>query len=220
MNAERASEKALVCFAVKEEAVAFRKLVTRWPDVKVVITGIGMKNAERSLRQAIEKYAPTLVLTCGFAGALDPCLKVGDVIFLTADPALDKSLVKLGATPASFFCAPRIAATAAEKEQLRRTTGASAVEMESLTIHNVCRERGIISCATVRVISDAANEDLPLDFNEFMTPEQKISIPKVAAAVLKSPGKMGELRRFQKRTSAAARRLAAVLAELLRLRRS
>lgn len=219
MNPESANEKALVCFAVKEEAVPFRKLVTRWPDVKVVITGIGMKNAERSLHKAIEKYAPTLVLTCGFAGALDPRLKVGEVIFLTADPALHKALVKLGATPAIFFCAPRIAATAAEKERLWQTTGASAVEMESLTIHNVCRERGI-SCATVRVISDAAGEDLPLDFNEFMTPEQKISVPKVAAAVLKSPGKFRELREFQKRTSTAARRLAAVLAELLRLRRS
>lgn len=220
MNPDRANEKALVCFAVKEEAVPFRKLVTRWPDVKVVITGIGMKNAERSLRKAIEKYAPTLVLTCGFAGALDPRLKVGDVIFLTADPDLDKGLVKLGATHASFFCAPRIAATAAEKERLWRTTGASAVEMESLTIHDVCRERSIASCATVRVVSDAAGEDLPLDFNEFMTAEQKISVSKVAAAVLKSPGKIRELREFQKRTTAAARRLAAVLAELLRLRRS
>jgi nucleoside phosphorylase len=217
---QNASEGVLACFAVKQEAAAFRKLVADSPNVKVLITGIGMKNAERAFRKAVEISTPALVLTCGFAGALDPKLKVGDVIFLTLDSKLDKALVKLGATPASFLCAPRLAATAAEKEKLWRTTSMCAVEMESLAIHNVCRERGIVSRATVRVISDAADEDLPLDFNQLMTAEQKISIPKLAGAVLKSPGKIPELRRFQKQVEQAAERLAGVLAELLRLRRS
>ena len=120
-----------------------------------------------------------------------------------------------GASPAKFFCAQRIATTRQEKRELRRTTGADAVEMESEAIHAVCRARGI-PCATVRVISDAAHEDLPLDFNQLSKPDLSLDFGKLLWAIAKAPWKIPGLMRLQKVSSRAAQGLAEVLATVIR----
>jgi adenosylhomocysteine nucleosidase len=178
-----------------------------------------------------------LVLTCGFAGGLNPDLKLGDVVFeftsrrdefhesqiknevgdLIGDSwnsSLRETLLAAGAKPAKFFCADRIATTIAEKKQLRDETGADAVEMESAAIHAVCAERGI-PCATVRVISDTASEDLPLDFNTLARPDKSLDFGKLAWAIAKSPGKIGALMELQRKTKFAAEQLAVVLEKII-----
>jgi hypothetical protein len=242
----------LICFALKEEAAPFQKIVTGKSGVTVLITGIGRQNAEKSLRGFLAGGAsvpasrsqadwpnharlagtlapPDLVLTCGFTGGLNPDLKIGDVVFEienrrdelhesqtkngdSQSSLLRNKLLAAGAKPTAFFCADRIATTVAEKQKLRAETGADAVEMESAAIHQICRERGI-SCATVRVISDAANENLPLDFNALAKPDKSIDFGKLAWAIAKSPGKIGALMALQKKTKFAAEQLAAVLAK-------
>jgi adenosylhomocysteine nucleosidase len=227
----------LVCFALKEEAAPFRKMAAGRPDVSILITGIGRQNAGKSVREFLATNLPELVLTCGFAGGLNPDLKLGDVVFETSFPSgsrresaqtesgeklepthigcynLNEKLVAAGAKPAKFFCADRIATTVAEKKKLRAETGADAVELESGAIHAVGRERGI-SCATVRVISDTANEDLPLDFNQLAKPDMNLDYGKLAWAIAKSPGKISALLKLQKQTRFAAERLANVLSKI------
>ena len=206
--------KVLVCFAVKEEARAFQKLGGASRNVQVILVGIGKRNAERAIRAALAKERPDLVLTCGFAGGLRPELTMGTVVF-SADPetGLEPALLAAGAKLARFHCADGVAATAEQKQALREATGADAVEMESQVICAVCHEQSI-PCATVRVILDAAKKDLPLDFNQLMTPNQKMSYSKLALALAKSPGKLGALFRLQKEAGAAAGNLAEVLARI------
>ena len=219
----------LVCFALKEEVALFRKITADKPNVATIVTGIGRKNAEKSLREFLATHSPELVLTCGFAGGLNPDLKLGDVIFETVNAPLAppggervsgrtgeglvSKLAAAGAKPAKFFCADRIATTVAEKKKLRGETGADAVEMESWAIYTVCRERGI-PYATVRVISDTANEDLPLDFNQLAKPDMNLDYGKLAWAIAKSPGKIGALLKLQKQTRFAAEKLAEVLSKI------
>src|SRR5208283_3100207 len=217
----------LICFALKEEAALFRKIAADKPDVAIIVTGVGRKNAEKSLREFLATHSPELVLTCGFAGGLNPDLKPGEVVFETANAPLApylsppsgervsartgegfqknadnkqsaicnqsepphvgcyEKLAATGAKPAKFFCADRIVTTVAEKKKLRAETGADAVEMESEAIHAVCRERGI-PCATVRVISDTADEDLPLDFNALFKSDMSLDCGKLAWAIARS----------------------------------
>ena len=203
----------LICFALKEEAAPFRKIAAGKTGITILLTGIGRQNAEKSLREFLATHSPKLVLTCGFAGGLNPDLKLGDIIFETSDETLRAKLLGAGAKQLKFFCADHIAITVAEKKKLRAETGADAVEMESAAIHAVCRERGI-PCATVRVISDSANEDLPLDFNALSKTDKGLDYGKLFFAITKSPGKIRALLELQKKTKFAAEQLAGILAKI------
>jgi uridine phosphorylase len=177
---------------------------------------MGRRNASTRFQEALGRWDPDRVLTCGFAGALNPEFKIGDVLFdEDYDAGMNKALLSSGTIPAKFYCSARVAVTAVEKAGLWRTTGADAVEMESAVIRTLCRERGIPS-ATIRVISDAAKDDLPLDFNALMTSEQKISIPKLMAKLATSPRSVPKLIQLQRNTRFAAQRLGEVLNGLLR----
>ena len=203
----------LVCVAVKEEARFF-------PDwlhlhCQAWMTGMGRRNAVEGIRQAIALVQPKRVITAGFAGGLNPRLKFGTIVYeQDFDAGYGAKLEELGAVRATFHCHRRVAITAAEKSALWKSTGADVVEMESSAIRNICREEKIPS-ATIRVILDDASQDLPLDFNALMTPEDRIDYPKLIWAVLSRPGRIGKLLEFQQQTVAASRRLGAALAELL-----
>jgi adenosylhomocysteine nucleosidase len=203
----------LICFALNAEAAPFRKIGPGRPEVSILITGVGRRNADKAVRSFLADHSPERVLTCGFAGGLNPALAAGDVVFETEDPVLRNLLTKAGAKPARCFCAARVAVTAAEKQALRRTTGADVVEMESEAIQALCRERSV-PCATLRAVSDPADEDLPLDFNELMTPAQGMNYCRVTAALLKSPAKIRSLLKLRRQCAAAAAALAQVLARV------
>jgi len=203
-------ERVLFCFAVEQEAKFFARR-----EMERLITGIGRENAERTLHTALKSAPYQLVVSCGFAGGLNPYLTVGTVVFSTdEDAGLTPALLSAGACPVRFHSADRVATKVEEKQALWKETGADAVEMESQIIRAICRAHQIPS-ATIRVISDAAHEDLPLDFNVLMTAEQKLNYGKLALALLSSPSKIPAILRLQRQTQFAARNLAAVLTRVL-----
>ncbi len=204
----------LVCFALKEEANAFRKLAQGNPAVSILVTGMGRDNSRRALLERLKELTPAFVLTCGFAGGLNPNLFIGDVIFTSQDHELQAQLLATKAKPASVHCATRIATTVADKAQLRRETGADAVEMESAAFDAICRERRL-RFAVVRAISDTAHENLPLDFNHLSRADWTLDYGKLAWTVARSPGKIPALLRLQKHSRLAAERLAEVLRKVV-----
>ncbi len=206
----------LVCFAVREEAEGLAALIGPPVSRAIEITGMGFRNASNAIQTALEHWRPQSVITAGFAGGLNPALKRGTVVYDPDDELrIEATLNELGAQPAVFHCAPRIAVTAAEKRELRQQTGADVVEMESAIIRAVCRNVGV-PCGTIRVISDAAHDDLPLDFNALMSTTDRIDWWKFARAIALNPTVIPRLIAFQRHTRAAARNLGQVLSAVIK----
>ena len=86
-------DRVLFCFAVEQEAKFFYQ-----PGMDKLITGIGRENAERSLHQRLKEEPYQLVLSCGFAGGLNPYLSTGTVVFAAdEDAGLTPLLLSAGA---------------------------------------------------------------------------------------------------------------------------
>lgn len=205
----------LVCFAVPEEAAPFRPHCP--PDTEILVTSMGAANARQAFTAYLDRSPtpPSAVLTCGFAGGLHPDLTRSTVLH-DADPSFPAAhgLLAAGSRPARFHCATRVAITPAEKADLRRLTRADAVEMESGVLRDLCQKRGIPS-ATVRVISDAAGDALPVDFNALMSADMRLDFRKLATHLILHPTAIPGLMRLRRHTLDAARQLTSVLHRFL-----
>ena len=125
---------------------------------------------------------------------MDPALRVGDVL-----------------EGSGILTSNRVAVTAAEKRALREQTGASAVEMEAGAVEAKAREWGVpFGC--VKVVSDTASEDLPLDFNRCRDREGRFSRVRIAFAALARPWAISGLMRLDRHCRAAAEKLGEFLA--------
>lgn len=137
----------------------------------------------RLVEQALERKPEVdLVLSIGFCGALDPALRIGDIVVSGEVPkGLGASFVQGGVVSVD-----RVALTAREKSDLRATTGASVVEMESAAVARKAKEWDVpFGC--VRVVSDVAGEDLPLDFNRYRDANGRFERARIALAALGRP---------------------------------
>jgi nucleoside phosphorylase len=209
--------RIVVTFAVPEEARPFRPYLGSLPNVNLVITGIGPRQAQTAFQPCLTPTPPSLVLSCGFAGALNPDLPCGTLVVDTsAAPELGPLTARLGLRPGRFHTVNHVLSRASEKAALRQHTGADAVEMESGAIRRLCQERQV-PCAILRVISDAAEEDLPLDFNRYLGTNGRLHLARLAADVARSPSRCSALLRFRKSTQNSARILAEALVALIGL---
>jgi adenosylhomocysteine nucleosidase len=202
-------------FAKTETLGVARAPCFRIARLRVQVTGMGPRNARRVAEAALAAETCEFVVTAGLAGGLDPALRTGDLVFdADADFPRMEALRRTTAREGRFLTVERVVATAAAKAALRRETGADAVDMESAAIRQVCRARGIPS-ATLRVISDGADEDLPIDLGDLLTADDRVDFARVAFSLLRSPTKIPALVRLYESMGRAGERLAGALVDVL-----
>jgi len=145
----------------------------------LVANGPGPGLVERALER---KPEVDRILSIGFCGALDPALRIGDIVVSGEVPkGLGASFVQ-----GDVVSVDRVTVTAREKGDLRAATGAAVVEMESAAVAKKAREWDVpFGC--VRAVSDAAGEDLPLDFNRFRDADGRFERTRIALAALGRP---------------------------------
>jgi adenosylhomocysteine nucleosidase len=133
-------------------------------DFVLVCGGIGAEAARRAADAVIAIYAAKVVYSAGFAGALDPELKVGDIVQpRRVVNAGDGSSVDLRVNPnrgAGVLVSFGAVASSAQKAKLRESFGAQAVDMEASAVARAAEARGV-EFAVVKVISDEFDFSFP-----------------------------------------------------------
>jgi adenosylhomocysteine nucleosidase len=110
-----------------------------------------------------------------------------------------------------FVSLPRIVWRARDKRRVAADTGAVALDMESAVIGAEAAERRI-PFAVIRAVSDLLDEDLPLDFNLFLTPSDW---PKGVWSCVIRPGNLFGLGRMRAQMDVASTRLTAIFERVL-----
>jgi adenosylhomocysteine nucleosidase len=126
----------------------------------LVCGGIGAESARRATEAAIALYEPELVLSVGFAGALDPGLKVGEIFSPSrVIDARDGSSVETVTGDGVLVSAATIAGVE-QKVKLAESYGARAVDMEAAAVARGAHARGVRFMA-VKAISDESTFVMP-----------------------------------------------------------
>jgi adenosylhomocysteine nucleosidase len=129
-------------------------------DLVVVCGGIGGERARRAAEAVIAQYAPAAIYSAGFAGALTPELKIGDLLRpRRVINAADGSSVTLEGGNGVLVTFGAIAGPE-QKKNLREAYAAQAVDMEAAAVAQAAQARGV-KFAAVKVISDEVDFVFP-----------------------------------------------------------
>jgi len=187
----------------------FRRGLWRRRPVVLIANGAGPARSGEAARAC---GCSAAIINIGFCGALISSLGIGDVIVADRVYFRDQAFDCKGiTTPRTVSRGPvlshsRIAATASEKEHLRKT-GAIAVEMEAGAIAAFARDAGI-GFYCVRSVSDLAAESFANDFNAVLGPDGRFRVgPLVGRAFLKPFTRLPELMRLKRRCDRASEEL-------------
>jgi adenosylhomocysteine nucleosidase len=126
----------------------------------LVCGGIGGEAARRATEAVIAMYQPQLVMSVGFAGALDPALRVGEIFAPSrVIDARDGSSIEI-ATGRGLLVSALTIAAAEQKATLAESYGAQAVDMEAAAVARGTQVRGVRFLA-VKAISDESDFAMP-----------------------------------------------------------
>ncbi|MEH3144974.1 MAG: phosphorylase [Methylobacterium frigidaeris] len=158
------------------------------------------------------------VVSIGIAGGLDPALEPGDVVvasgivaagrrFAAHEAATEALLRRLSGAPSRVVSADLAGVDAAvlspaAKAELRASTGAAAVDMESHVAAEFAEAHGLPFCA-IRAVCDPAGRALPAALANALKPNGEPDLLAVLSALARRSAKVGGLIRLARDSSAA-----------------
>ena len=236
VEAEFAAWRKLRAFnLIDYQGLKLRKTVIGAAEVTVLITGVGAQAAAQAMdlmmRMADKDQYFDVCISSGLAGALCETLSVADIIapkelivelkhadlreeHLVVDPELRQLALGGGAKNTNcLFSTDEILVKASQKKSC--ASRAQSVDMESFEIVKAASAWGARS-VVIRAISDAATEDLPINFNLTLSDKKEVSLSKVLIQVAKNPLVLPALIRFGGQSKRAGALLAAFLENYLK----
>jgi adenosylhomocysteine nucleosidase len=188
--------------------------------VAIVESGMGRARARAATNALLDAHAPRWIVSTGFCGALDPQLKIGQMI--VADEIVnsvgDCLKVDVGMTSDAAqgryvgrtLTVDEMVRTVAEKQNLAKLSGALAVDMETFEIAQLCRERKVRFMA-MRSVSDDLSADLAPEVLSLIGATGSIRLGAVIGALWKRPGSYKDMWQLRENAMLAAESLAEFL---------
>jgi adenosylhomocysteine nucleosidase len=211
---EREISPLVKSWPVREQTHAGRTF-TFFENSNVVVTcgGIGAEPARRAAEAAIALYRPNLICSAGFAGALDPQLRVGEIVFpRRVVNASDGSSLDTGMGKGTLISFNSVAGPE-QKASLRNSFAAQAVDMEAASVARAAEAHGI-RFAAVKAISDASGFVLP-PVDRFTSSSGQFETGRFIAYALVRPWWWRAVARLARNSARASRALCDQLQQMI-----
>ena len=178
----------------------------------LVCGGIGAEGARRATEAVISLYTPRLVYSVGYAGALEPGLRVGEIITpARVIDAGDGSSIRI-AGGNSVLVSHQHVASPEQKSKLWQSYGAQAVDMESAAVARAA-ELNAVPFKALKVISDEFDFDLP-DAERFVDSDGRFREGRFAVYAAQRPWLWGRVIRLARNSARATQALCRCLSEI------
>ncbi len=191
--------------------------------IEVLHTGVGEKVCRQRLAKFLQDQQFDLLISGGFAGALNDQLQVGDLLLAKnfSTIALNnrrKSFSSLPIHEADLLTVSALIDSSEKRLEIARASGAAAVDMETEFIARACADHGI-PLLSLRVISDTLDEPFPAPTKVlFDIEQQRTRLLKFATFFLAHPNRVPRLVQFARRIARVRKiltgALVAVISEL------
>jgi len=183
-------------------------------DLIAARTGVGAGRAVDALQRLIEAHQPDCIINFGFAGALDPALRVGDIVQPAAVLNEAGRRIDLQNAPGPILLTTDTLIDSAEgKRQLYAQHRAAAVDMESFALAQAARDRGI-AIHLLRAVSDDAHTALPAESVRWVAPDGRADAAAAMRYLAAHPWRLGTLLALRRHAAQAGQALAQAVAQL------
>ena len=200
-----------------------------WEGVPIILvrTGIGKDCALSALKEVLNRANPSLIFSIGYAGGLDPKLKVGDVVLADHVLKINKALMDVGSYPIDLkqlelteglVCSKKIVVHRGKlitvdqvvndstvKQELGSRYNALAVDMETAALVAHASEKKI-SFLSVRGISDTVKQSL-VDVSSFIGDNGEVCKLKAGWYVMTHPRQIKKLISLRGQSQQATRNM-------------
>ena len=183
-------------------------------EVVAVCAGMGAAAARRAFTAVEFSGSLDVVLSVGWAGALDEAVQPGEcyVVSQVIDAQTGERF-QVAAGEGRLVTAAQVC-DRREKQRLRESYGALLVDMEAAPVARLAQIRGIpVHC--FKVVADGVEAELP-DFNPFVDVEGKLKLVEFLAYVVLRPRYWPELIRLGRSSRAGAVALAGAVERFLK----
>ena len=214
-----------ITFALPAESSGLLRLLRDKIDnqeIKILHTGVGKKICATRIDNFLQRSQPRYLIASGFAGGVKEDFRAGDLflaenfsdreLLARAQRVLGGQAIRIG----KLVTTTTMIDSVAERQEMARSQGAMAVDMETETIAQACTARGI-PLLSLRVISDTPREPFPAPPAVlFDIEQQKTDFAKLSGYLFKHPTALPRLIRFSRQIARARTNLSDALVMLVR----
>lgn len=194
--------------------------------LRLAVGGMGGDKARAALGSLVKDYAPTRLISIGFAGALDPGLRVGDVVVgtrvfmwrargqLVPGRGLECPWEGSGFKNASVVSAPGLVSKLEVLRDLDRQWLPAVLDLETFTLAQEAEEKGI-PFSSIRAVSDEWDMDVGPRIEGMLGEDLVIKPSRMMLRLISRPWESVLLWRLLRRSRVAARGLGNALFHVL-----